>query len=313
MRVIEVKGLEKTFSNLISRKKVHALRGVDLQVEQGEIFGLLGPNGAGKTTLVKILLGICYNDGGEALLFGEPARNARSRDRVGYLPESHKYPRYLKGKHVMDYYARLSGMSGGARKQAIDQLLHIVRMDKWQDVKMGKYSKGMAQRVGLAVAMVSDPDLLVLDEPTDGVDPLGRKEIRDILMELKKRGKTIFLNSHLLSEVELICDRIAIVNKGRLVTHGTVKELTAASNVWAVDVEQLPERYEAKLSEKGIPARRGDNGQLLLDIPNVVVLNDAIDALRADGLLIGAISRKKQTLEEMFIDVITSEGEASVL
>ena len=289
------------------------MQGVDLTVKEGEIFGLLGPNGAGKTTLVKILLGICYNSGGQALLFNEPAAHARSRDRVGYLPESHKYPRYLKGRHVMDFYAKLSAIEGGHRKESIDRLLKLVRMDKWKDVKMGKYSKGMAQRVGLAVAMVADPDLLVLDEPTDGVDPLGRKEIRDILVELKSRGKTIFLNSHLLSEVELICDRIAVLNKGKVVQEGSVEDLTSAGNLWSVKLEDMPADYDKKMADNGLTARFGADNELLLEVPNTVVLNDVIDAIRSEGLLITGITEKRKSLEDLFIDVVTSEGEGGVL
>lgn len=312
MRVIETEGLAKTFTNLISRKDVKALNGVNLNVEQGEIFGLLGPNGAGKTTLVKILLGICFSSDGNSRLFGEPVEKAASRARVGYLPESHKYPPYLKGKHVMDYYAKLSGMKRSKRLESTDHLLNMVRMKEWEDVKMGKYSKGMQQRVGLAAAMVSDPDLLVLDEPTDGVDPLGRKEIRDILVELRKRGKTIFLNSHLLSEVELICDRVAILNKGHIVRQGSIKDLTADGNLWVIELQQLPDQFDKQLVEKGIPAQAGGDNKLLLEVADVSDLNNAIDAIRAEGLLIASIVKKRQSLEDMFIDVITSEGEASV-
>lgn len=312
MNVIEVNDLRKTFTAPISRKKVEALRGVDIAVKQGEIFGLLGPNGAGKTTLVKILLGICFASGGDALLFGEPCKSARSRDRAGYLPESHKYPPYLKGKHVMDYYAKLSGMHGGARREAIDTLLKTVRMEKWRDVKMGKYSKGMQQRVGLAVSMVANPDLLVLDEPTDGVDPIGRKEIRDILTELKNAGKTIFLNSHLLSEVELICDRIAVLNKGRVVTEGSVEDLTSSHNLWAIALDDIPSGYTDTLSDRGVAVSGSADGELFVEADDLQGLNSVIDALRSDGRLISGVRQKKQTLEDMFIDVITSEGEASV-
>lgn len=313
MKVIEVNELHKTFTSLITRKKVHAVRGMNLSVNQGEIVGLLGPNGAGKTTLVKILLGICFGEAGQAKLFGEDCKNAKSRDRVGYLPENHKYPTYLKGKDVMDYYAKLSGMSKGVRGQRIEELLKQVRMEKWKDTKMGKYSKGMGQRVGLAVALVSDPDLLVLDEPTDGVDPIGRKEIRDVLFEYKSRGKTIFLNSHLLGEVEQICDKIIVVNKGRVITSGSVAELTAEGNIWSINLESLPTGYDQVLRDKGINAKTGEENQLLLDLPNAVVLNDVIDAIRSQNLLITQIIHKRDTLEDLFIDVIRKEeGEMSV-
>ena len=312
MLVIETSQLSKTFVSLFTRKRVEALRGVDLDVEKGEIFGLLGPNGAGKTTLVKILLGICYSSGGSARLFGHSVRRSASRASVGYLPENHKYPLYLNGYQVMEYYAKLSGMGRRNRRKRIDELLELVRMKQDSRRKMGKYSKGMQQRVGMAVAMVSDPDLLVLDEPTDGVDPIGRKEIRDILLELKARGKTIFLNSHLLSEVELICDRIAILNKGRVITEGTVEELTDVGNTYSIVLHEPPPNLVGQLGEKGIAVRAGGDGEVLIDVLDITGLNNAIDAIRAAGVLIRSISRKRLTLEEMFIDVIDKEGGVGV-
>ncbi len=312
MHIIETNALRKTFTNLVTRRKVHALRGVDLAVERGEIFGLLGPNGAGKTTLVKILLGITYSTAGGAGLFGRSVRRSASRARVGYLPENHRYPGFLKGRQVMAYYARLSGMSGGARKLRIDELLKLVRMAEWAKTKMGKYSKGMQQRVGMAVSMVHDPDLLVLDEPTDGVDPIGRKEIRDILLELKERGKTIFLNSHLLSEVELVCDRIAILNKGKVVSEGSVDELTSVGNVWAIRLQDAPEHLPKLLTEKGFQLREPDEDELMLEAADLATLNGAVDLIRAEGVQIAGIRRRRLTLEEMFIDVIEREGGSGV-
>lgn len=312
MEVIRIEDLRKTFSSWWpGSKTVHALQGVNMTIKEGEIFGLLGPNGAGKTTLVKILLGIAFASKGNAYLFGEEAAKARSRDRVGYLPERHKYPRFLKGIDVLDYYAKLSGMNSGERREAIPRLLNMVRMEEWKKVKMGKYSKGMAQRLGLAAAMVSDPDLLVLDEPTDGVDPVGRKEIRDVLVSLKKRGKTIFLNSHLLSEVELICDKVAVLNKGKLVMEGGVEELTAGDNSFAITVSELTDSALAQLREKTADLNVEEN-VLTITCESSQDLNQFIDAIRNQGVLIEEIRRKRLSLEEMFIDVINKEGEASV-
>ena len=312
MRVIETSELKKSFVSLFTRRRVDALCGVDLTVDKGEIFGLLGPNGAGKTTLVKILLGICYSSGGSANLFGHSVRRAASRRSVGYLPENHKYPLFLNGWDVMAYYARLSGMTGSGRKRRVEELLDLVRMRKDAKRKMGKYSKGMQQRVGMAVSMVADPDLLVLDEPTDGVDPIGRKEIRDILVDLKNRGKTIFLNSHLLSEVELICDRIAILNNGKVVTEGTVDDLTDVGNTYKIEMEAPPPGIAPILAEKGLGVRSFEDGVLMLDVPDIPALNAAVDAIRAQGGLIKGIARRRLSLEEMFIDVIDREGGAGV-
>lgn len=311
MDVIQTGNLHKTFRSLFFGKTVHALQGVTLNVKEGEIFGLLGPNGSGKTTLVKILLGICYGTKGDAFLYGENSASARSRDRVGYLPERHKYPRFMKGIDILQYYAKLSGMGGSARRESIPRLLDMVRMEEWKNVKMGKYSKGMAQRLGLAAAMVSDPDLLVLDEPTDGVDPVGRKEIRDVLIQLKKRGKTIFLNSHLLSEVEMICDKIAVLNKGRIVMEGGVEELTSGGNAYSVTVSELPEAKANALKDKKAGLTIEENS-MVVECEDVAGLNAFVDTLRGEGLLIEEIRKKRLTLEEMFIDVIEKEGGASV-
>lgn len=312
MVVIETSNLRKTFTTMITRKKVHALQGVNLRIQKGEIFGLLGPNGAGKTTLVKILLGICYASMGGANLFGRPVQKSGSRARVGYLPENHRYPHFLKGRQVMNYYAMLSGMSYTDRREKSESLLKLVRMSEWANTKMGKYSKGMQQRVGMAVSMVHDPDLLVLDEPTDGVDPIGRKEIRDILLNLKKRGKTVFLNSHLLSEVELVCDRVAILNKGKIVKEGSVDELTSMGNVWSFKLENVPDHLQQLLTDKGLGIRYSREDEVLLDAPDVTSLNGAIDLIRAEGVLISAIVPQRLSLEEMFIDVIEREGGAGV-
>lgn len=313
MEVIQIENLRKTYSNFFRTSKVHALDGVDLTVRGGEIFGLLGPNGAGKTTLVKILLGIAFASGGEARLFGEKSANARSRDRVGYLPERHKYPRFLKGIEVLNYYAKLSGMNGTRRREAIPRLLKMVRMEDWQKVKMGKYSKGMAQRIGIAASMISDPDLLVFDEPTDGVDPIGRKEIRDILLDLKKKGKTIFLNSHLLGEVEMICDKVVVLSKGKKVVEGAIDELTSVGeNNYLVTVEGLTDGLLADLQSK----REGlteEDGSLFVPCDNLDDLNMFIDTIRSNGLLIKEIRPKRMTLEDTFIEAIQkAEGEAAV-
>ncbi|HUX06446.1 MAG TPA: ABC transporter ATP-binding protein [Acidobacteriota bacterium] len=314
MRVIETADLRKTFRSFefFGVKRVEALGGVNLSVDKGEIFGLLGPNGAGKTTLVKILLGICYSSRGGAKLFGHSVRRAASRASVGYLPENHKYPTFLKGQQVMRYYAALSGMPLYGRRKRIDELLKLMRMKEWAGTRMGKYSKGMQQRVGMAVAMVADPELLVLDEPTDGVDPIGRKEIRDILLELKAQGKTIFLNSHLLSEVELVCDRIAILNKGKVVTEGSVDALTDVGNTFALELEEPPPGLLEMLQSKGIAVRGDGNGELLVDVPDLAELNAVIDYLRSQSILIRSIRRKRISLEDMFIDVIGKEGGAGV-
>src|SRR5262245_18670611 len=201
--VIETRNLVKQYG------RIEALKGVTLGVEKGEIFGLLGQNGAGKTTMVKILLGITKPSFGEASLLGEPVGTVPIRRRVGYLPEDHRFPDYHTGYSLLDFYGALLDMPRSERKQRIPEMLELVGLKGRMHYKIRTYSKGMKQRLGVAQAILHDPEIIFLDEPTDGVDPVGRREIRDMLHQLKEEGKTIFLNSHLLGEVELICDRVA--------------------------------------------------------------------------------------------------------
>ena len=302
MNTIETNGLTKVYSSAFGKKKVQALIDLHLNVPQGTIFGLLGPNGAGKTTLVKLLLGITFPTFGNATVLGETTTNYKVKKRVGYLPENHKYPPYLSGGEVMNFFGKLSGLEGKYLDKKIDVLLDMMKLLKWKKTKVKNYSKGMMQRLGLAQAMINDPELIFLDEPTDGVDPIGRKEIRDILINLKKQSKTIFLNSHLLSEVELITDRVGILNKGKLIREGTVQELTEKKEEYFLRIEgdhkQVPENYE------NVTVTKIDEGRYSLKVANTAGLNKFIDKLRADGIMIYELLKHKNTLEEMFISLI---------
>ena len=202
------------------------MKGVSFQVERGTIFGLLGPNGAGKTTLIKVLLGIVRKTDGTAALLGLPAGDRSGRRSVGYLPESHRIPRHHTANSALEYYGSLSGMSGAEVRRRRPELLELVGLGSWGQSSVKKFSKGMLQRLGLAQALMHNPELLILDEPTDGVDPVGRSEMRGTLQRLKSEGKTIFINSHLLQEIELVCDRVAILVQGELRREGLVEEIT---------------------------------------------------------------------------------------
>ena len=302
MNSIQTNDLTKVYSSAFKKKQVQALIDLHLSVPSGTIFGLLGPNGAGKTTLVKLLLGITFPTFGDATVLGEPTSNYKVKKRVGYLPENHKYPPYLTGGEVMNFFGKLSGLDGKILEKKIDELLDLMKLLKWKKTKVKNYSKGMMQRLGLAQAMMNDPELIFLDEPTDGVDPIGRKEIRDILIDLKKQSKTIFLNSHLLSEVELITDRVGILNKGKLIREGTVQELTEKKEEYYLRIEgdhkQLPQNLENVFTTKL------DDGRYSLKVANTEDLNKMIDKLRADGIMIYELIKHKNTLEEMFISLI---------
>lgn len=310
MPIIETRELTKFYSS--GAKKVLALSGFNLSIDQGTIFGLLGPNGAGKTTLIKILLSITFPTSGQAFMLNRDLSDYNIKRKIGYLPENHRYPSYLTGGDVLKFFGRLGGLQGAPLDKKIDELLDLMKLSKWKKVKVKTYSKGMMQRLGLAQAMLNDPELIFLDEPTDGVDPIGRKEIRDILLELKGQSKTIFLNSHLLSEVELITDRVAILNKGKLLREGTVKELTEKKEEYRLTIEpapafQMPENYNGVsavlLKDNSYVIKASDTGQL----------NIFIDYLRQNKVLISGIIKEKSSLEDMFISLIKeSETEQSI-
>jgi ABC-2 type transport system ATP-binding protein len=310
--IIETSGLTKIYGNSFGRKQVQALVDLSLSIEAGTIFGLLGPNGAGKTTLVKLLLGIAFPTAGSAKILNENISNFRLKSKVGYLPENHRYPAYLTGGEVLNFYGRLSGLEGSTLSRKIDELLDLMNLAKWKKTKVKTYSKGMMQRLGLAQAMLNDPELIFLDEPTDGVDPIGRKEIRDILLDLKSRNKTIFLNSHLLSEVEMITDRVGILNKGKLLREGTVKELTEKGEEYRISVEGTLDTNEL-LSSGYIAAPAGDHGYAV-KVPGVAALNAFVDLLRQKNIMIKEIVPMRDTLEEMFINLIkqSDDGDKSV-
>jgi ABC-2 type transport system ATP-binding protein len=311
--VIEVSGLKKEYRSSFGRTVITALDGVDFQVQAGELFGLLGPNGAGKTTSVKILLGLTHASSGSARIAGLPVGDPESRRRVGYLPEGHKIPGYLTARQTMETFGRMSDMSSADLKRRIPELLERVKLSQWADVRVKKFSKGMTQRLGLATALVHAPNVLLLDEPTDGVDPVGRREIRDLLTdEARQNGTAVLLNSHLLSEIELTCDRVAVLRKGRVAAFGTVEELTRKSAKYKLVSTPIDEALIARFRESGAGVER-ENGHLLLSVENVEHLNVLVDQLRASGGLLSEIAPVRSTLEDVFVDLIkTDDPGASV-
>ena len=312
-------GLSKTYRTGVGRRTVKALDRLNLRVPRGSVYGLLGPNGAGKTTLVKLALGIARATEGSATVLGEPAGDVETRLRVGYLPENHRYPPHLTGGQVLDFFGRLSCIREPERSKRVETLLRRVRMDEWRALPVRRYSKGMMQRLGMAQAILNEPDLLILDEPTDGVDPVGRQELRDLLLEQKARGATIFLNSHLLSEVERVCDRVAILKEGRLVREGTVGDLTRPASVFEIEVrgddagrlEPLFRSVPGLRPSTEPPEPGRDPAATALEVAGALdALNHAIDALRAAGVSISAVRARRTSLEEVFVKVVR-EGEAA--
>ncbi len=314
MPALSTLGLHKTYTSLFGAR-VEALKPLDLTVAQGEIFGLLGPNGAGKTTLVKLLLGIVRPSGGEGRLLGRDIGEAEARRAVGFLPESHRFPPYLTAAQTLDHYARVAGVGPAERARRVPELLARVRLAERADTKVRTFSKGMMQRLGLAQALMNTPDLLFLDEPTDGVDPVGRREIRDLLLEISGEGTTIFLNSHLLSEVEQVCTRVAILKNGELARHGTVEELTAQDRVYELRCTALPAGVRGDFRAVEHDASKTVGGpdtpliRYRLAVEDRADLNAALDALRADGVEIESVQPLRQSLEDFFVEVVTPTGD----
>jgi ABC-2 type transport system ATP-binding protein len=306
--VIAADGLRKVYSSRFGTRQVRALDGIDLSVGAGEVFGLLGPNGAGKTTTVKILLGLTRPTEGAAELFGIPVADPRSRQRVGYLPEGHRFPGYLTAWQTLSIFGRMSGMERAALKSRIPELLERVRLSDWTDVKVKKFSKGMTQRLGLAAALVHDPEVLLLDEPTDGVDPVGRREIRDLLREEASRGRAILLNSHLLSEIELTCDRVAVLRRGKVAAQGRIADLTAQGSRYRMAVSPLDEPLLAAFRATGASVERV-NGHLVLTTRDLEHLNALVDTARARGGVLSELSPVRSSLEDVFVDLVRT-GEA---
>ncbi len=308
---IDVQDVRKTYRDgWIFRRPFHALNGVSLQVRYGEVFGLLGPNGAGKTTLVKLLLGIVRKTGGSAEMLGLPAGNRAGRRQIGYLPENLRIPRHHTANSALDLFGQMSGLSRSEVQRRRGPILDSVDLTSRATDSVKKYSKGMLQRLGLAIALLHEPQLIFLDEPTDGLDPTGRAEVRETLVRLKEAGKTIFLNSHMLQEVEQVCDRVAILDHGLLKGIGSVEELVprrseeidvrlTVRGPWA-SVQKVLNRYPTAVVASD---DRLDHHQIQLSLADQSAIDRVVDELRQQALSITALGRHRVTLEEAFLEV----------
>jgi ABC-2 type transport system ATP-binding protein len=305
---IETVQLGKIYRSRFRGRKIAAVSDVSLRVPLGVKFGLLGPNGAGKTTFVKMLLSAVHPTFGAAYLFGRNSEDPEARRSVGYLPENHRFPTYLTGSGMLDFYSALSGLPATERKRRIPELLELVGLNEWGDVRIKKYSKGMLQRLGLAQALIHKPNLLILDEPTDGVDPLGRRHIRDTLDRLTGTGVTVFINSHLLGEVEAFCEHAAIIDKGRLVLEGKIAALTAGGG-YRIAVVSVPESALSQIRQAGAAIAPAASS-LEIHAVNCEQANQVIDIVRAAGGLIESMEPSSSSLEDVFIRV-TQTGKAA--
>lgn len=266
---IQIEGLTKDFSIGIFGVKLRAVDALDLEIGHNQIYGLLGPNGSGKSTTIKIILGLLGASSGQCRIYGKPSHTVEARRSVGFLPEAPYFYRYLSGRELVAYYARVCGVPQAELAAAVDAVIELVGMTEAADRRVGTYSKGMLQRIGLAQAIVHDPQLVILDEPTAGVDPLGSAAIAEIIRELKRRGKTILLSSHLLAQIEGLCDRVAILHRGRLVREGRIEDLVQEKDTDSLVVRHLDEAgrtaVEAAIAAHGGELVRTEKPRLSLD------------------------------------------------
>lgn len=297
--VLDLKGVRKSY-----RGGVEALRGVDLQVPRGSVFGLLGPNGAGKSTLVKILTTIIRPTSCEGLFLGHPVGHKPTLKNVGYLPEHARFPEYLTAREVVHHAAGLCGIDRATTKTRAGELLERVGLGDWQDKKVGGFSKGMKQRVGIAQALINDPEVIFLDEPTDGVDPAGRRDIRLMLEELREEGKTVFANSHLLGELEMVCDRVAILSKGEIKLEGALQELTGKRVEYRIACGKIESDLLDRLVHRGA---RWESGELVLATARAEEVMPYLDELRANQVVIEGLTRKAISLEDLFMETVGSD------
>lgn len=281
--IIEAKGLTRVFTDFWRRPKVVALKDVSFEVLPGEVFGLLGPNGAGKTTAIKIMLGLLRPTQGTLRIFGKSPRDVKTKARIGYLPEESFLYDYLTSEETLEFYGRLFDLSHRERKERIRQLLDMVGLKHARRRTVAEYSKGMARRLGLAQALINDPDLVVLDEPTSGLDPIGRRQVKDLILALAQRGKTVFLSSHLLADVEDVCDRIAILYGGSIWVQGRVKEL-------------LEERESCRIT---------------LPNPSADGLKRVLAKLREELGIEPFVDHPRRNLEQFFLEIIKEARESA--
>jgi ABC-2 type transport system ATP-binding protein len=341
--VVSIQNIQKRYGGF--GKKVHALRGVSMDVPRGSIFGLLGPNGAGKSTLVKILITAVKRSGGTGTLLGHPIGRKDALAKVGYLPEHHNLPKHLTGRQVIEFFGAMGKMPRADRKKRADELLDLVKMRDWHNKKVGGYSKGMRQRIGIAQALVANPDLVILDEPTDGVDPVGRRDIRTVLQQMRDEGRTVFINSHLLGELEMVCDTVGIMHKGQVVSMGSIEKLTEGMLRYEIEVEgeleaastmfgrALPEALGKGQStlppptqglepptETGLAKRIGMVGELCtgesvevhgnrlwIGTTDAKSIQPVLDAIRAKGGVIKEVRTHRPSLEDLFMQAVADD------
>lgn len=281
--IIETRNLGKVYRDFWGRKKVAALKSLDIEVRRGEIFGLLGPNGSGKSTTIKLLQGLLFPTSGQAFVFGKDARDVSKNERIGYLPEESYLYKFLNAEETLDFYGRLFDMPAQVRRERTEKLIQQVGLNHARRRQLREYSKGMTRRIGLAQALINEPDLLILDEPTTGMDPIGTREMKDLILYLREQGKTILMCSHQLADVQDVCDRVAILHQGELRELGRVQELLKVRDVTEVHAKGLTESTKQKIAE----------------------------LIKSNGGEVISIDNPTTTMEELFLDIVQSDRPGS--
>jgi ABC-2 type transport system ATP-binding protein len=309
MAAIEILGLEKTYTvGFWTKKPKHALRPLHLKVEEGEIFGFLGPNGAGKTTTLKLLMGLVFPTAGSARILGMEVNDPRMKAQIGFLPEQPYFYDYLTARELLDYYGQLSGVVAKDRSRKVSEVLERVGLSDAGGMQLRKFSKGMLQRVGIAQAILHDPKIVFLDEPMSGLDPMGRREVRDLMEQLKHEGKTVFFSTHILSDAEALCDRVAIIHRGELQGVGAVADLTSSVHG---KVELVWQGSAVPLSLKTLGAECHITGDTVRAIVPEVRQDAAMEALRREGLRLISLTPVRMSLEDYFVQQL-KPAEATV-
>jgi len=301
MNAIEVKGLKKSFRRGLLMRRVFAVRDLTFSIEKGEVYGLLGPNGAGKTTTIKILSGLLYPDSGEVKMMGVPLGAAHLREKIGFLPENPQFHEFLTGLEFLRFHGDLLGLSKSEIGDMSPELLKLVGLSDSGGMRLRSYSKGMIQRIGIAQALLGDPEILILDEPMSGLDPIGRKELRDLIISLKERGKTIFFSTHILPDVETICDRIGVILNGALKGEGRLGDIMG-SKIKSYEISFKGGKESLLESLKTFSSRiirRGD--EVFIHLEKEENLDDAIKRITDDGGRLLSLIPHRETLEEYFV------------
>jgi ABC-2 type transport system ATP-binding protein len=299
--VLRIENLYKAFRGGFIPRRKEILRGVSLSVDPGEIFGYLGPNGAGKTTTLKCVLGLIFPDRGRIEIFGRPHLSLQGKERLGYLPENPYFYDHLTGREFLDFYGRLFRLKKKEREEKIKSLLRLVGMERARDLQLRKFSRGMLQRIGLAQALINDPEILFLDEPLGGLDPLGRKEIRDIILELRREGKTVFLCSHILQDIEMICDRVAIIVSGKVISQGALQDLIS-ERILFTEVTLSGLGFD-ELIGLGEPLwARGE--KIFLKVLHEENIDKLLALVREKKGRIHSLVPRTETLEDIFVEMV---------